>query len=340
MLTALCDNISISEVEFLRRELGIKLQHVDSIKIKPSKFNLIVSHQPIYWESFLKKAPANSTIFILLGNETYDSRPILQLNGFSSLRVVYIYNAPRLNKLISLWTVLGFLCDSPKSLFTYDFYRTWKNAYDFARKTRNLQKNIDFEFKIFPQGYTNRFVFELKFSGLLSKKYNKSLLEYNFPIYDFQKIPIIGFVGGKSNWLREKILDAFNKVGNFKVYRTTAWGGSNQGTRTIFVDTILSSKCFLNPPGNITNETHKYWEVLLLNRLPVCSANSHQDHHFNNYWSQKYLKGINKYSYTRQSRYILRLSKQKYTELVNRAKEDLRDEIYAIQTQLYALKQE
>ena len=324
MITAISDNVKISETEFLRRELGINLKKVNPKTLKPKNSTIIVSHNSEVWRSFLKKAKPNSIIFILLGNESYMGNLYMALNNLPSIKIALIYNSPRNNSLIGVKTCFGFVVDSPKSIFEPKFYRTWKNAFDFSRKTRKFSKKMNFKFRLFPQGYTNRFVFELKKAGLLPKEYKKSLIDFPFPSYDFSKPLCLGFVGRESNWTRIKILNIYRNKPFFYKQVTNAWGGLEQGTKTDYVNTILQSKGFMNPPGNISNETHKYWEVLILNRLPICTANSFQDHHFTGYWSEKYLKGLKKWSNRKLSSYIIKLNSSKYEDYIQKAKNDLK----------------
>lgn len=329
--TVLVDDEGLSESEFIQRELELDFKLVNPLYATPGPRNIVASTDPSCWIRFLSKASENSIIFILLGNETYDETKYLIFNQFKSIQRVYVYNPPRKNSLLGIKSAISLFYDFSFSVNPAIIYRLYKNAFDFSRRTRRIKSRMTFDWKAFPQGYSNRFVKELENARYLKLGTKSSIFNLDTAIPTLSKA-FICFVGQRGSVFRSMLLTKLEKNKIFRIFVTEEWGGLNQGNRTRYIDEITQSRGVLNPPGNVTNETFRYYETILLGRLPICPPYSIQDHHFGNYWSLKSGPWVAKWSYLKLAEWLLRLSERDYLEILENEREKLRFEVDEIST--------
>lgn len=331
ILTAICENDKIAESEFLLRELGIKLKKIHPKKVRPQNKNIIVSNQPKIWESFLFEAKPKSTIFILIGNETYNPEIYLKLNSIPAINIVLMHNPPRKNRIIGLSSVLGFILDSPSSLFNHKFYRTCKNSIDFAIKTRRVMNEINYKFLELPYGYSNRFIIELKRLKLINKSDGKSLLKYNFPTIKELNSEGISFTGSINSWVRQRLIRKAQKKHRFSIYIMKSWGQPVNKNQTIYVESILDSVGVLHLPGHVTNcRSYRYFETILLNRIPICPPFNVQDHHYSKFWTEIISNNLIKWSYFKLASMVLEMNLEELQKIINKNKLEFKMEIATI----------
>jgi hypothetical protein len=192
---------------------------------------------------------------------------------------------------------------------------------------------LSYKFSNFPQGYTARFVKELKELGLLKgdgSLFEEIALEGGIPSSG------ISFVGQRGSWLRGNLIDRFLRESNFTHTETFGWSGSESGFKTIYVESILNNRVTLHLPGNITNQTHRYLECILLNRLPVSPPYTFQDHHYNEYWTETFPSNEN-FSYIRLTQKILGMTDHEYSSTVSSEKNKIRLGIKAIKDEIQEL---
>ena len=315
MIPVLTKDSNLTESEFFYRELNMFF--VDEPKFTKDGKLLIACTNPSLYKDILDSLPQEKVIFFLLGNETYDIPTYKYLSLFPSLKRAYIYNPPRPNSLIGLPSVWASLIEMPKTILNPKFYRTWKNGFDFATRSRRLK--LCYEWKPFPQGYSRRFVQELKLLGIIRGEgslFNNIEIPMGIPPEG------IGFVGQRGSWFRSQQIDSFSSRPNFSYTESSGWTSSQSSQIPLYAKSILDNRTTLHLPGNVTNQTHRYMESLLLNRLPTSPSYTFQDHHLTEYWPDDTNYQLN-FSYRRLSSKILRMSDGEYAALVKLGRDKL-----------------
>ena len=257
-------------------------------------------------KSLLENCKSKSAVIFFFGNETYDIPQYQWLNRYSSkIKFAFIYNLPRKTPFkITLRCLIGALIDGGLLLWNRErnIFRNFKNGIDLMRRTRKL--TIDFPHLDFPQGYSRRFVREIKIIGINIGE--NSILD-QAPINVSHKSKKIDFVGQSGSWCRELAIKVLAKkiIGFIPTY-TQGWGGANQGVLTTYIDSLVQSELTLNPPGNLTNRTHRYLESLVFNSLPIMPPSTLQDPHLWGVWSE--FRDHRYFSWKRQIMQALKLS--------------------------------
>jgi len=328
-------NEGLAEREFFRRELGLNmLPFVNLNDTFGGSRIAFACTDPRMWATELEMLPKESIIFFLLGNERYDEANLKYLNNFKSLKHVFIHNPPRRCREVGLFSVLGQLSDLPRTLLEPQFYRAWKNAFDFARRSRRIE--LYYSHSPFPQGYSNRYVFELGLLNLAQEGDNTSLTT----LAKLQRNSIpnsgIGFMGQKGSWQRSKLIEKFLSMNEFNVLVTDGWGGLSQGLSTSYAENILENRATLHLPGNISNQSCRYLEVLLLGRLPITPPYTFQDHHYSDYWTER-LAGVKKWSYKLISEFVLDISDIEYQQILTQELERVMEELELLKSEVTEL---
>jgi len=329
LLPVFVKNLGLVEEEFFARELNLRF--VNKQIALESGVTLVACTEPQEWDIFFKAQKPETVVFFLLGNETYDVGKYLYFNNIPAIKHVYIYNPPRKNRLFALGPIMGFLYDCPKAALTKIFYRTLKNSFDFAKRSRNIKLN--YPWTEIPLGYTNRFIQELTASNLIHPK-EKSAFKVERQDIDLAK-KYIGFIGQSGSWVRKNVLSAVEKSNKLAFNLDSQWGGSIYRELGDYARDIIDSKVNLVPPGNLTNQTFRYLECLILWRLPVTPPITIQDHHFNRYWTEFDGPRFLCYSYLRLAKFVTRMKSPKYMELVTRYRLEQQQLLTKIRTQIF-----
>lgn len=310
-------NMTLTESEFLRRELNLNLIEIDKqieIKIISQEVFAIATCDPKEFEEILLKCKPNSALIFFFGNETYDVPQIMWLNRYAEkIKFAYIYNFPRKTSFyISIRCFIGAIYDGGFKYWQKDrnILRNFKNGIDLMRRTRKIK--LSFNHSDFPQGYSKRFVKEL-----ISEKYFKgedSLIKDAPFLLKNDKIGT-SFTGQSGSWCRTLAISVLKKYDkNFNPSYTQGWGGSNQGSDNTYVKSLANSKFVLNPPGNLTNRTHRYLESLILNSLPIMPPSTLQDPHLWGIWSE--FQKPKKFSWKNQLKYSKKMNENQRLELI------------------------
>jgi hypothetical protein len=301
--------MDLTESEFLRREFSLTLTELTELveeQIIESDLFYIATANPYELKSLLENCKSKSAVIFFFGNETYDIPKYKWLNKYSSkIKFAFIYNLPRKTPFkITLRCLIGALVDGGLLLWNRErnIFRNFKNGIDLMRRTRKL--TIDFPHLDFPQGYSRRFVREIELAGINIDE--NSILD-QAPIDVSHKSKKIDFVGQSGSWCRELAIKVLAKknVGFIPTY-TQGWSGANQGALTTYIDSLIQSELTLNPPGNLTNRTHRYLESLIFNSLPIMPPSTLQDPHLWGVWSE--IRDRKYFSWKRQIKHALKLS--------------------------------
>jgi len=324
-------NMTLTESEFLQREFNLVLTEIDE------KIENILKTEPIFpiatcdpkeIEEILIKCRENSALVFFFGNETYDVPQIMWLNKYANkIKFAYIYNYPRETSfLISLRCLLGSIYDGGFKYWEKDrnIFRNFKNGTDLMRRTRKIE--LKFEFSDFPQGYSRRFIRELSAEKFFEAK--DSLID-RAPILKDSKKQGICFTGQSGSWCRSLAISVLMKYDpTFSPSYTQGWGGTNQGNNNTYVKGLASSKFVLNPPGNLTNRTHRYLESLIMNSLPIMPPSTLQDPHLWGVWSE--YQAVKRFSWKKQLRFSNKLKENQRQEIILTALKAEKNKIDAI----------
>lgn len=304
-------NMSLTESEFLEREFSLTLTELStSIEKNLIKLNLfyIATTNPVEISGILEKCKAESAVIFFFGNETYDISQYHWFNQFSSkIKFAFIYNLPRKTSfIVPIRCLIGALFDGGLFLWKRErnVFRNFKNGIDLMQRTRKVR--LHFPHLDFPQGYSRRFVKEMELVGI---NFGKGSILDQAPFRIAPKSRTISFVGQSGSWCRELALVVLAKKNiGFRPTYTQGWSGANQGVLTTYVDSLIQSELTLNPPGNVTNRTHRYLESLIFNSLPIMPPSTLQDPHFWDVWSEHTSRKY--FSWKLQILYALNLSIQ------------------------------
>ena len=302
-------NMELTESEFLRREFSLILTELsESVEKQILKLDLfyIATANVFELKSLLENCKSKSAVIFFFGNETYDIPPYQWLNQYSSkIKFGFIYNLPRNTPfMIAFRCLIGAIADGGLFLWKRDrnIIRNFKNGIDLMRRTRKLA--LDFPHLDFLQGYSRRFVKEVELAGI---KIGEESILGRAPIDISFKSKKISFVGQNGSWCRELAIKVLAKkdIGFIPTY-TEGWSGAKQGALTTYIDSLIQSELTLNPPGNLTNRTHRYLESLIFNSLPIMPPSTLQDPHLLGVWSE--IRHRKYFSWKRQIKHALMLS--------------------------------
>ena len=328
MVNAYCESPKITEESFLLREFGIKTVYVSSsedflkrLKISGSDTIIIVSTNPIFWKQVLTKFKANSVIFILIGNETYDPKVFNALNDLKSLLHAFVYNLPTPIKIKNIFgPIIGYAIDGGfrKTTNEGSIYRDARISYSLKKKFNMI--NINYSSSRFPQGYSNNFA--TKLGKRISINENESLLDnclVNLIRKERSSIYNFAFIGQPTNRRREvflRNLDGFDK--SIVIYNKE-FKGIYEDSDLTYLAQLLSSKFILVPPGFYNNSNHRYTESLICNTLPVILANNSLDSSTNFNWTNE-LFYLNRYSIRAQLCYLSKINADEYSKFYDSAR--------------------
>lgn len=263
------------ESEWLKREFGLEFEFVNPSNLD-SKINVraIFTEDLRKWEKVLLSAPPSSVVVFLSGNEYYESAKFEQLDFFDSISAAFVQYLPNTKPRVPFKLILNTIIHDYRMLKDIDFWRTLKRALIVFNKIKKL--NLKKKTYSLPLGYTTRFVRELKQMNLVGD--NESILgKTNWLIAQEEKLNSVCFVGQKGSWVRRKIVESFKDTpkANLEVY--DGWGGGKNSQSVEYSISLLRHKYCLCPPGNLSNDTPRYYESICLGSLPLLSRVSIQD---------------------------------------------------------------
>ena len=318
----------ITEEVFLSREFSVTTVYVNSIDdflIKQQRFEsnitIIVSTNPMYWKTVLTKFKRNSIVFILIGNETYDPAVFNSLNGYKSIKHVFVYNLPTLIKYRNiLGSVFGCINDDgfKKTLNSGSIYRDARISYSLKNKFKEI--SIKYSASPFPQGYSNNFANQI--TNLAEINHNTSLtteLSSELILAKRQNIYDFAFIGQSTNRRREIFLRNATRFPKSVVIYNQGFKGTYEDTSSTYISQLLSTRFVLVPPGFYNNFNHRYTESLICHTLPVVLANNSLDPSENTNWTNN-LTFLQKYSAKELMIYLSKLDNQSYKKIYDLAK--------------------
>lgn len=306
---------NLSEREFLKREFDLELTQINSsifFEILSLNTYAVATSRIQDIEDLLSKSKENSVLLFFFGNETYNVSEFNSFNRFKSkIKHGYFQLLPQKTSYSIFCRIIPAAIYDGALFFNKqsNFLRQLKNGYELIKRVKDVK--IMFRVTNFPQGYSNRFVEELRIK--ITNLGEGSILNIPRPDYE-SKINQISFVGQESNWNRNFSLHVLrNYCNNCFIQITEGWAGKFQGDKIDYLNSSLVSKYVWNPPGNISNRTHRYLETLICGAIPLLPPATVQDPHLWGTWSEHFYRNLN--SWRRLIKFSKILGNESYTEI-------------------------
>jgi hypothetical protein len=166
-----------------------------------------------------------------------------------------------------------------------------------------------------PAGYSNRFASELVNLGLVRE--SSSLFEQSPISNSTSRIKGMVFIGQHGSWLRRRIIQAFMKIQGAAVTPYTSWGGAIKSNETRYSESLLNYRFCLCPPGNLSNESYRYYEAIVLGCIPVVTSITIQDWNKYGYWPEVIDIGFRDLNHLQIFNRLLSMSDDDLTSLSN-----------------------
>lgn len=279
-----------SQQEFWRREFQGQIVHKDET-YQIVLLNLIARGiRPIFQIDkdiaeleFLRSLPSDSVIVLCHSDETYDLdfnktlsqldsihlilRPY-RLSGFSIrnffnslfrtiLNLKYA-SSPKFAMRVILWQGRGLLMQ----------IRQMKIKRIYGRSNKNYRNILI--------GYTNIFAVSLiESTFVLDQKSDLSLFDLIADQDLFFGSNSVTFSGQVGQVIRETSINALSKIPDALIIRRNTYGASNVFKDDVkkkgseYIQTLKNSKFVLCPPGNISGESYRIFETILMRRIPI-----------------------------------------------------------------------
>ncbi len=263
------------ESEWLEREFNLTFEFTKPLELSNESYvRAILTEDVLKWERVLANSPRRSIALFLVGNEFYNTEIFKKLDLFESISVAFVQYLPNVKPKFPIRFIFWTLIKKPSFCKEFSFWRTLKTALETYLRMKKLK--LKTKTYLLPLGYTNRFIDEL--SLLIGMAKGGSVLEGS-PIVKEQKNreSSIFFMGQRGSWLRRKILNDFRVEKEAKIFDYAGWGGGKKSNSTAYIQLLLTQKYCLCPPGNLANDTPRYYEAISLGSLPILSRVSIQD---------------------------------------------------------------
>lgn len=296
-----------SQHEFWRREFsGLIVEkdenYLDSIQNLISRGLLpIVQIDNDFAEIIqLKTLPKNSIIGWCPSDETFDiafNRELVKVDAFKLiLRPYKLEKTKLINSLSSLTYTLSNL-QSARSLSEVlrtlrwqlrGYSMQWRQSKILKMHSRNKR-----QFYNIPIGYTN--IFALSLASKLQVFPDQSLIS-SIGLSDAFLETKISFVGQSGQIVREFAIRAAESSPFGSVVRRSGYGASNVIDSTVsargndYINQIATSRFVLSPPGNISGESFRTYETMVMSRIPLVLGHVTSDPNFKS--DYKYLNAL------------------------------------------------
>jgi len=268
-----------SEAEFLRREIGMDARVVDPNQlpelIGTGQRTVVVVSEPDRYRQIFEQAAPRSIIVFLLSDEGY-SPERLELCSSSSVAAVYRHYGLEMASTADIAaSAREFLRAAGLSTVSR---RMLPHLLSEGRRTRQRMqqwKDLAIPVRAVPLGYTSEFC-----RAVLSRTDrdigDDASLVGSAPIgeqaglNDARDIDVV-FRGSPGNPQRQAMVEEFMGLPGSDVGWVDAqWQQQESAERAgIYVETLLSARRALCPPGAINTETFRYYEALLCGAEPI-----------------------------------------------------------------------
>ena len=260
-----------SEVEFLRRELGIEWRQITKEELHSrlllrAPLLLLVS-EPDGYREFLEASPDGSLVLLLISDEAY-SPERLNLAGASAVSRTYRHYPAR---HASGWRIAsaasGYVRDSARtSQSATTFLPNVASGLSLRGRMKDWEKLGD-RVRSVPLGYTDTFA--SAFAELMNLGPTESLFSY--PIDEDPRPTFITFHGNRGLAQRISGLELAGRLPHSDVVTVDAdWSArAPSDVGTSYVESLMEARFALCPPGFANNESFRFYEALICGALPV-----------------------------------------------------------------------
>lgn len=260
MIDALSLEQSMSEEQFLARELGVRWMTVSDDELaralRLSNATPVIVSNPGLYEETLIKAPASSAVLVQISDEAYTSDRVTQAR-LPAVRMIFRHYAPIAAPISQrLQALAGFIGDARTSDVPM---RSAKPLYASGMVVRQRMagwQTVPIPVQSIPLGYTNAFANAHEESGSPPTERNISIC----------------FRGNRGLAPRILGLEAAALVPGSDIDLVDqSWSGAsaNPSDARDYVDQLRSSRFALVPPGFVNAESFRYYEAILCGALPV-----------------------------------------------------------------------
>ena len=268
-----------SEVEFLRRELGIQWQQVTAEEMRAltrqhPRLLLLIS-EPDHYRDIVHSSADESLVVFMISDEGYSLERLDLARSPSIARIYRHYPAQPASWVRVIQAAAGYVRDaqgtsqSPKTVLP-------NVASGLAlRRRMKAWASLGDRVQSVPLGYTDTFA--LAFADRMELGPNESL--FAAPISDEPRPISITFRGNRGLAQRIVGIERAQRIPNADIYTVDAdWSARAEGDVGLsYVDSLLAARFALCPPGFANNESFRFYESLVCGALPVeiASATTH-----------------------------------------------------------------
>lgn len=261
-----------SEVEFLRRELGITWNQIGEAelisRIGEAQRTLVIISEPRHYQNIVRKVESDSIVAVMISDESY-SLDRLNLALHESVHGVYRHYAPDFApwpRIIS--ASLGYLRDSRHtSQQGSTVVPNIQSGLQLRRRMKAWQA-IKGESHAVPLGYTDTFA--RAFSDRFGLAEDSSLLGHD-EIASLDRTSSVVFRGNRGLAQRIVGCERAAEMENSDITLIDAdWSArAAEDVGETYVDSLLHAQFALCPPGFSNNESFRFYEALLCGALPI-----------------------------------------------------------------------
>ncbi len=242
---------------------------------------------------FLKSLPAKSVIGWCYSDESLDTKFASRLSNLESLVLVlrpYHLNSFKVRNLfVSLRYVTSNLVNTKtlrNALKLVLWYFRGISMSFRERKIHKIYSSANLEYVNFPLGYTDVFCSSLLTnSDIHVKSPSGSLLELTFHDREEPKIHLV-FVGQIGQIVRSVAIVAAQETSFARVITRSEYGAGSLLEKGVkekgaeYLTTVLNAKFVLCPPGNISGNSFRIHETVILGRIPIVLSHVASDPNF------------------------------------------------------------
>ena len=272
MLNAFSLEPPASEVEFLRRELGIQWQQVSESELESRIANqrrtLVIMSEPEPYRSVVEQAPIDSIVCLMISDEAY-SLARLAIARQPSISRVYRHYPVRPAPLRRIaGSAAGYVRDSRgTSQRPSTIVPNVRSGMRIRSRMKHWQA-VDHKVSPIPLGYTDTFA--RAFAERFELSTDASVFSAH-PANTKVRARSVVFRGNRGLAQRIVASERAMKITNSEVALIDAdWSARAAGdVGAAYVDSLTSARFALCPPGFANNESFRFYEALACGTLPI-----------------------------------------------------------------------
>lgn len=260
-----------SEVEFLRRELGIQWQQVTAEEMRAltqqhSRLLLLIS-EPDHYRDIVHSSADESLVVFMISDEGYSLERLDLARSPSIARIYRHYPAQPASWIRIIQAAAGYVRDargtsqSPKTVLP--------NVASGLTLRRRMKEwaSLGDRLQAVPLGYTDTFAHA--FAERMQLAPNESF--FAAPISEEPRPISIAFRGNRGLAQRIVGIERAQRIPNADISTVDAdWSGRAEGdVGDSYVQSLLAARFALCPPGFANNESFRFYEALICGALPV-----------------------------------------------------------------------